>query len=123
MNLIYLRIKVIRKALKKAKQARAIEEVKSKSLFALNNLITSLTTPATSLADRAQIDIKFFDWKIVFSNIFSDDANASGFDIVIGNPPYIVYEGTNTSDLPILKAIREYKSAFGESLTHIRFCR
>ncbi|WP_300699141.1 TaqI-like C-terminal specificity domain-containing protein [uncultured Bacteroides sp.] len=76
------------KALKKAKQARIIEEVKSKSLFALNNLITSLTTPATSLADRAQIDIKFFDWKIVFSNIFSKDTNASGFDIVIGNPPY-----------------------------------
>lgn len=76
------------KALKKAKQARAIEEVKSRSLFALNNLITSLTTPATSLADRAQIDIKFFDWKILFSNIFSDNANVSGFDIVIGNPPY-----------------------------------
>ncbi len=76
------------KALKKAKQARAIEEVKSKSLFALNNLITSLTTPATSLADRVQIDIRFFDWKIVFSKIFNDDTNDSGFDIVIGNPPY-----------------------------------
>ena len=85
---IFEDIKFSGKALKKAKQARAIEEVKSRSLFALNNLITSLTTPATSLADRAQIDIKFFDWKIVFSNIFSDDANASGFDIVIGNPPY-----------------------------------
>ncbi|MBP3537949.1 MAG: N-6 DNA methylase [Muribaculaceae bacterium] len=104
------------KALKKAQQAHAIEEVKSKSLFALNNLITSLTTPATSLADRAQIDIKFFDWKIIFSNIFNDNANTSGFDIVIGNPPYIVYEGTNTSDLPILKAIQEYKSAFGGKL-------
>lgn len=80
--------KLSRKALKKAKEARAIEEVKSKCLFALNNLITSLTTPATPLADRAQIDIKFFDWKIVFSNIFMDDLNASGFDIVIGNPPY-----------------------------------
>ena len=76
------------RALKKAQQARAIEKAKSKSLFVLNNLVTSLTTPATSLADRAQIDIKFFDWKIIFSNIFSDDANASGFDIVIGNPPY-----------------------------------
>lgn len=76
------------KTLKKAKQARAIEEVKSRSLFVLNSLITSLTTPATSLADRAQIDIKFFDWKIIFSNIFSGDTNASGFDIVIGNPPY-----------------------------------
>ncbi len=80
--------KLSERALKKAKQARATEEVKSKCLFALNNLITSLTTPATSLADRAQIDIKFFDWKIVFSNIFSDDTNDSGFDIVIGNPPY-----------------------------------
>ena len=108
--------KLAGKALKKAKQARAIEEVKSKSLFVLNNLITSLTTPATSLADRAQIDIKFFDWKILFSNIFSDDTNASGFDIVIGNPPYIVFEGTKTSDLPILKTIREYKSAFGGKL-------
>lgn len=76
------------KALKKANKARAIEEVKSKSLFTLNNLITSLTTPATSLADRAQIDIKFFDWKIVFSNIFNDNADSSGFNIVIGNPPY-----------------------------------
>ncbi len=76
------------KALKKAQQARAIEAIKGKSLFALNNLITSLTTPATSLADRAHIDIKFFDWKIIFSNIFNDNASASGFDIVIGNPPY-----------------------------------
>ena len=90
------------KALKKAKQARAIEEVKSKSLCALNSLITSLTTPATSLADRAQIDIKFFDWKIVFSNIFSDDTNASGFDIVIGNPPYIDSE-TMTIVMPDLR--------------------
>lgn len=104
------------RVLKKAQQARAMEEVKSKSLFALNRLITSLTTPATSLADRAQIDIEFFDWKIIFSNIFSEDANNSGFDIVIGNPPYVVYEGTNTSDLPILKTIREYKSAFGGKL-------
>lgn len=80
--------KLTGKALRKAKEARAIEEVKSKSLFALNNLITSLTTPATSLADRAQVDIKFFDWKIIFSNIFSEDQEKKGFDIVIGNPPF-----------------------------------
>ena len=104
------------KALQKAKQARAIEEVKSKSLFALNNLITSLTTPATSLSDRAQIDIRFFNWKIVFSNIFGENKNTSGFDIVIGNPPYIVYEGLNTSDISILKSIQEYESAFGGKL-------
>lgn len=90
------------KSLKKAKQARAIEEVKSKSLFALNKLITSLTTPAASLADRAQIDIKFFDWKILFSNIFSEDKENKGFDIVIGNPPYIDSE-TMTAVMPDLR--------------------
>ena len=88
------------KALKKAKQAHAIEEIKSKSLFALNNLITSLTTPATSLADRAQIDIKFFDWKILFSNIFNEDNKNLGFDIVIGNPPYgVSIKGTYRSNV------------------------
>ncbi|WP_288874857.1 TaqI-like C-terminal specificity domain-containing protein [uncultured Bacteroides sp.] len=97
------------KALKKAKQARAIEEVKSKSLFALNNLMTSLTTPATSLADRAQIDIKFFDWKILFSNIFDDNTSAYGFDIVIGNPPY-----NELRDLDELSQIRNKSSKYYE---------
>ncbi len=97
------------KALKKAKQARAIEEVKSNSLFALNNLITSLTTTATPLADRAQIDIKFFDWKIVFNNIFNEDNGICGFDIIIGNPPYIDSE-TMTSVMP--KHRKLYKTLF-----------
>ena len=68
-----------------------------------------MTTPATSLADRAQIDIQFFDWKIIFSNIFSEDANTSGFDIVIGNPPYIDSE-TMTVVMPELRKL--YKSLF-----------
>lgn len=101
--------KLCGKALHKAKQARAIEEVKSKSLFALNNLITSLTTPATSLSDRAQIDIKFFDWKIVFSNIFSDDVSDSGFDLIIGNPPY-----NELRDLDELSQIRNKSSQYYE---------
>lgn len=104
------------RALKKAQQAHAIEEVKSKSLFALNNLITSLTTPATSLADRAQIDSKFFDWKIIFSNIFSEDAHTSGFDIVIGNPPYFVYQGAHAGEIEQLREFDDFKIAFGGKL-------
>ena len=76
------------KAYKAIKKARAIEANKNKCLFALNALLNSLTTTVIPLADRAQIDIKFFDWKIIFSNIFSEDNITSGFDIVIGNPPY-----------------------------------
>ncbi len=104
------------KALKKAIQARAITDIKSKSLFALNNLITSLTTPATSLADRAQIDIKFFDWKIIFSNIFNDDKNTSGFDIVIGTPPYFLYQASHKGEIETLRKDKDYRPAFGGKL-------
>ena len=104
------------KVLKKAQQARAIEKAKSKSIFVLNNLITSLTTPATSLADRAQIDIKFFDWEIVFSNIFNDDNKNPGFDIVIGNPPYFVYQGAHAGEIDQLRKFNDFKIAFGGKL-------
>lgn len=119
---IFENIKLSGKALKKAQRARAIEEVKGKSLFALNNLITSLTTPATSLADRAQIDIKFFDWEIIFSNIFNEDNTNCGFDIVIGNPPYIDSE-TMTAVMPELRTIyaKEYSFAKGNWDIYIVF--
>lgn len=101
--------KLSRMQLKRVMQAQAIDSIKSKSLFILNSLFTALTTPATSLANRAQIDIKFFDWKTIFSNIFCDDDYNSGFDIVIGNPPYIDSE-TMTATMPGLR--NTYKKIF-----------
>ena len=48
-------------------------------------LRTSLTDNNIPLKVRAQIFIPFFDWNIMFSDIFQQ----GGFDIVLGNPPYI----------------------------------
>jgi adenine-specific DNA-methyltransferase len=39
-----------------------------------------------------------------------------GFDVVIGNPPYFVYEGANKNDIINLKAIKLYKHAFNGKL-------
>lgn len=39
------------------------------------------------LAERAQTDIRFFDWRMMFTEVF--EGENAGFDIVIGNPPYI----------------------------------
>ncbi len=55
------------------------------------------------LAERSQTDIQFFDWRMMFTEVF--DANLSqktkdGFDIVIGNPPYVV---VNKRDFPQYK--------------------
>ncbi len=50
-------------------------------------LYKQLNDSSIPLAERSQIDISFFDWRIIFTEVF-DNGN-DGFDIVIGNPPYI----------------------------------
>ena len=42
----------------------------------------------------------FFLWHTWFSDVFNRDDDKNGFDIVIGNPPYVV---TNKRDYPIYK--------------------
>ena len=39
------------------------------------------------IEERAQLDIRFFDWRMMFTEVF--DGEKQGFDIVIGNPPYV----------------------------------
>ena len=41
-----------------------------------------------SLKERADTNILFFDWDIMFSEVFTQTSD-KGFDITIGNPPYI----------------------------------
>lgn len=47
-----------------------------------------LNDESKSLQERASTIIPFFEWETVFSEVF-DDETQKGFDIVIGNPPYI----------------------------------
>lgn len=58
-------------------QQAMIEEVE-----ALRALLTNV---GIGLKERSQIIVPFFDWKLMFSEIFQN----GGFDIVLGNPPYI----------------------------------
>ena len=55
---------------------------------------------------------QFFLWHIYFKEVFDN----GGFDIVIGNPPYFVYEGKNTGELEALRKIEDYKIALGGKL-------
>ena len=83
MNTSHISIKEAKTQIEEDK--RAIIEYGEK----LRTFISDETVP---LAERAKIDINFFDWKVMYSDVFPNDGNNSqdneGFDIVIGNPPY-----------------------------------
>ena len=65
------------------------EKVKS---FDVQQRLTVLGRMLTKLEalKRNKEPLKFFDWKLDFPDILNDQiAKESGFDIVIGNPPYV----------------------------------
>lgn len=70
---------------KAQKEAIALAEQKRKSRIILKALRDNLNDNKLSLIERARTDINFFDWDIIFSDVF---AEKKGFDVVIGNPPY-----------------------------------
>lgn len=58
-----------------------------------------------SLDHRSQIDIQFFDWRLMFTEVFENEGK--GFDIVIGNPPY----GANIDSL-----VELYKKLYNDAI-------
>jgi methylase of polypeptide subunit release factors len=66
-----------------------------------------LNDESKSLQERAAVIIPYFDWKTVFSDIF-DNNSYGGFDIVIGNPPYVLLQN---SSIPI-EIQNKYKSLY-----------
>lgn len=73
---------------KNAAQVAEFTEERQAVLDKCEKLMSDLNDQSRSLQERASINIPFFEWEIVFSEVFDDD-NKRGFDIVIGNPPYV----------------------------------
>lgn len=80
---------------KAQKEAIALAEQKRKSRIILKGLRDKLNGNKLSLIERARTDINFFDWGIIFSDVF---AEKKGFDVVIGNPPYVKIEAISQTD-------------------------
>ncbi len=57
---------------------------------------------------RSQIDIQFFDWRMMFTEVF--DKPDGGFDIVIGNPPYIRIQTINEIAPKLVPVYNEHYS-------------
>ena len=66
---------------------QSLPEEKQQTIALAESLHAKLIDKSIPVAERSQIDIHFFDWRIMFTVVF-DNGN-DGFDFVIGNPPYI----------------------------------
>ena len=66
---------------------KTLPEEKQQTIALAESLHAKLNDKSIPVAERSQIDIHFFDWRIMFTEVF--DNGSDGFDIVIGNPPYI----------------------------------
>lgn len=85
---------------------------KLESIELAETLHAKLNDKSIPVTERSQIDIHFFDWRIMFTEVF--DNGSDGFDIVIGNPPYIDSE-TMSKKMALLREIynNNYECARG----------
>lgn len=68
---------------------RQLPQDKQNLVNLAQSLYKKLNDNNIDVANRAMIDINFFDWKIMFTEVFDAEDRNGGFDIVIGNPPYV----------------------------------
>ena len=75
--------------------------------------------------DATQMDIpndKFFLWHTWFADVLSRSSDCNGFDIVIGNPPYLRIQELRKSNSELTDILSEqYKSATGSFDLYVTF--
>lgn len=99
------------------------EQLKDAFILAQRNLIEQVTREHGFLgAAKAELTRKLAEWE-PFSHKANDwfDSDwmfgiANGFDIVIANPPYDVYQGERTKEIPAIKKLNIYSVARGGKL-------
>ena len=82
---------------------KTLPEEKQQTIALAESLHAKLIDKSIPVAERSQIDIYFFDWRIMFTEVF-DNGN-DGFDIVIGNPPYINVQLMSEEDKALYKKL------------------
>lgn len=71
---------------------------KQEIVNSIETLYEKLSDSSIDISKRAQIDINFFDWRMMFTEVFDVEGGNGGFDIVIGNPPYVESRNSNIDE-------------------------
>ncbi|EXZ21808.1 N-6 DNA Methylase family protein, partial [Bacteroides fragilis str. S13 L11] len=78
----------------------------------INKQLEAQAYDPTILARLKDINLaennKFFLWHIWFSDVFNRDDDKNGFDIVIGNPPYFLYQESHVGEIADLRSDKDY---------------
>ena len=99
---------------------KTLPEEKQQTIALAESLHAKLNDKSIPVAERSQIDIHFFDWRIMFTEVF--DNGSEGFDIVIGNPPYLRIQELRQSNNELAEYLSsKYKSATGSFDLYVTF--
>ncbi|BBD54774.1 putative type IIS restriction/modification enzyme [Planktothrix agardhii NIES-204] len=72
-------------------ETKTEQKAREKKVIKLNNEIDKLRVEIEEI-ESGKIYENAFEWRFEFPEILDDDGNFIGFDVVIGNPPYIRQE-------------------------------
>ncbi|CAD5942364.1 class I SAM-dependent DNA methyltransferase [Planktothrix agardhii] len=76
-------------------ETKTEQKAREKKVIKLNNEIDKLRVEIEEI-ESGKIYENAFEWRFEFPEILDDDGNFIGFDVVIGNPPYIRQEEIKT---------------------------
>ena len=90
-------------------------EKQKKTIAKLERETTELQKQFEEMESMSIINSSFFLWHTWFSDVFSRPSQ-KGFDIVIGNPPYFLYQENHVGEIKDLRQDQDYTIAFGGKL-------
>ena len=87
-----------------------LPQEKQRVINLCEQLHKQLEDKSLSLEKRAHTDIQFFDWRMMFTEIF--DCDNPGFNIVIGNPPFVEFKTLDTAQKQLLDCYQTTKGKY-----------
>ena len=90
-----------------------LDSAKNQVISSCINMQEALHSKNSSTNELASISLPFFDWRIMFPDVFTDSNRHNGFDIVIANPPYLFLSGKGS---PVRRLLNEGRKEAAERL-------
>ena len=101
------------------------DTLSDKQRKALQQLDADIERLTLLIQDAAQMEIpndKFFLWHTWFADVLNRPSECNGFDIVIGNPPYLRIQELRKSNSALTDILsKQYKSATGSFDLYVTF--